>query len=144
MALGTHRWLDKSMHPWAFIEKANESATASTRVTPRAVTSMFVTAIRLTALAMGAVALPAIGAVPAATTFLCTNLVSGVSWRITIDFAKGAVDSNPARISGAQITWHDARDGGNYTLDRRSGKLTVVVASSTGGYFIHDQCRLEN
>ncbi|HTT04111.1 MAG TPA: hypothetical protein VMF64_02395 [Steroidobacteraceae bacterium] len=94
--------------------------------------------------AMGAIASPAFGAVPTLTTVLCTNPVSGASWRITIDFAKSAVDSNPARISGARITWHDAKDGGNYTLDRRSGKLTVVVASSTGGYFIHDQCKLEN
>jgi hypothetical protein len=110
----------------------------------RAATSVFVTAIGLAALAMGAVALPAIGAVPTITTIPCTNLVSGTSWQITIDFAKSTVNSNPARISGAQITWHDASDGGNYTLDRRSGKLTVVVASSTGGYFLHDQCRLEN
>ncbi len=54
------------------------------------------------------------------------------------------MDSNPARISDAQISWHDATDGGNYTLDRKSEKLTVVVASSTGGYFLYHRCRLEN
>jgi len=54
------------------------------------------------------------------------------------------VDSNPARISAAEISWHDATDGGNYTLDRKSGNLTVIVASSTGGYFLRDRCNLEN
>ena len=45
-------------------------------------------------------------------------------------------------ISPAQISWHDAKDGGNYTLDRASGDLTVVLASSTGGYFLHHRCAL--
>jgi hypothetical protein len=67
--------------------------------------------------------------------------VSGVSWQIRIDFQQRTVDSNPARISSAEISWHDATDGGNYTLDRKSGSLTVIFASSTGGYFIHDRCR---
>ena len=77
-----------------------------------------------------------------ATTLVCTNPVSQASWRIRIDFEKSTVDSNPARIGEAQITWHDRTDGGNYTLDRKTGKLTVVVASSTGGYFLHDTCVL--
>jgi hypothetical protein len=72
----------------------------------------------------------------------CTNLVSGASWQIRINFDRGTVDANPARIDGAKISWHDVGDGGNYTLDRKSGALTVVVASSTGGYFLHDHCRL--
>ncbi|MGA9547849.1 MAG: hypothetical protein WCF79_19450 [Rhodomicrobium sp.] len=74
----------------------------------------------------------------------CTNLASGSSWKIRIDFGKATVDSNPARMSNSKITWHDATDGGNYTLDRVSGNLTVVVASSTGGYFLHHRCRMEN
>jgi hypothetical protein len=74
----------------------------------------------------------------------CTNLASGSSWQIRIDFGKATVDSNPARMSNSKITWHDATDGGNYTLDRVSGNLTVVVASSTGGYFLHHRCRMEN
>jgi hypothetical protein len=74
----------------------------------------------------------------------CTNPVSGVSWQVTIDYDKGTVDSNPARISEAQISWHDATGGGNYTLDRKSGKLTVIFASSTAGHFIYDQCGLED
>lgn len=78
-----------------------------------------------------------------ATTLVCTNPVSHVSWQIRIDFAKSSVDSNPASISDAKISWHDRTDGGNYTLDRKSGDLTVVIASSTGGYFLHDRCALQ-
>ncbi len=74
----------------------------------------------------------------------CTNLVSHATWRIRIDFKASTVDSNPARISRTEISWHDATDGGNYTLDRKSGELTVIFASSTGGYFIHDRCLPQN
>jgi len=74
----------------------------------------------------------------------CTNPVSGASWQIRIDYDHSTVDSNPARIRDATISWHDAKDGGNYTLDRKSGNLTVIVASSTGGSFLYDRCRLEN
>ena len=80
----------------------------------------------------------------AQSTISCTNPASGTTWQIRIDYVTGTVDSNPARISDAKISWHDAKDGGNYTLDRKSGRLTVVVASSTGGYFLYDQCTLEN
>jgi hypothetical protein len=76
------------------------------------------------------------------TAITCTNPASGASWQIKIDYDRGTADSNPARISDAEISWHDATDGGNYTLDRKSGNLTVVVASSTGGYFVYDRCRL--
>ena len=78
-----------------------------------------------------------------ATTLVCTNPVSHVSWQIHIDFAGSRVDSNPASISEGKISWHDRTDGGNYTLDRKSGELTVVVPSSTGGYFLHDRCALQ-
>ena len=74
----------------------------------------------------------------------CTNSASGVSWQINIDYNQRTVDANPAQISDAKIWWHDAKDGGNYTLDRKSGDLTVIVASSTGGYFIYDRCRLQD
>ncbi|MGA7537625.1 MAG: hypothetical protein WBW93_02530 [Steroidobacteraceae bacterium] len=88
---------------------------------------------------------PAAGAAapPAAMVLVCTNPVSHASWQIHIDFDKRTVDSNPARISNTKISWHDRSDGGNYTLDRQSGELTVVLASSTGGYFLHDRCALE-
>lgn len=74
----------------------------------------------------------------------CTNPASGTTWKITIDFVHSTVDANAAAISDAQISWHDARDGGNYTLDRKSGKLTFVAASSTGGYFVQDHCSLDD
>ena len=74
----------------------------------------------------------------------CTNPASGVSWQINIDYNQRTVDANPAQISDGKIWWHDAKDGGNYTLDRKSGDLTVIVASSTGGYFIYDRCRLQD
>jgi len=77
------------------------------------------------------------------TAITCTNLVSGTSWQIAVDFDKGTVDSNRAKITEAQISWFDPRDGGNYTLDRKSGDLTASVASSTGGYFRHGRCSPE-
>jgi hypothetical protein len=92
------------------------------------------------------IALPvgAAGAEAGATAITCTNPASGTTWQIRIDYRKSTVDSYPARITDATISWHDARDGGNYTLDRKSGSLTVVVASSTGGYFLHHRCRLND
>jgi predicted trehalose synthase len=72
----------------------------------------------------------------------CTNPASGATWQISIDYGRATVDANPARISTARISWHDAKDGGNYTLDRGSGDLTVILASSTGGYFLHHRCAL--
>src|SRR3974377_2037948 len=62
---------------------------------------------------------------------------AGVRCEINIDYNQRTVDANPAQISDAKIWWHDAKDGGNYTLDRKSGDLTVIVASSTGGYFFY-------
>jgi hypothetical protein len=92
--------------------------------------------------ALAAIVAPAIGAEVNAT--ICTNVASGANWQIRIDYDKATVDSNPARISDAEISWRDATDGGNYTLDRKSGKLTAIAASSTGGYFIYHRCKLEN
>ncbi len=92
------------------------------------------------ALAAGAPVSLCFGAEQPETVLACTNLVSGAAWQIRINFEKSTVDSNPARISRTTISWHDRADGGNYTLDRRSGRLTAIFASSTGGYFIHDRC----
>jgi hypothetical protein len=78
------------------------------------------------------------------TAVTCTNNSSGTPWQLAIDYGKSTVDNNPARISEAEITWHDGKDGGNYTLDRKSGALTGVFASSTGGYFLYHRCRLAN
>jgi len=87
---------------------------------------------------------PESGAQAAESLITCTNPASGAQWQIRIDYARSTVDSNPARIGDGNISWHDASDGGNYTLDRKSGNLTVVVASSTGGYFLYDRCKLDN
>ena len=77
------------------------------------------------------------------TAVTCTNPVSGASWQITIDYRKATVDSYPAKVMQAEISWFDPKDGGNYTLDLSSGDLTAIVASSTGGYFRHARCSLE-
>ncbi len=73
----------------------------------------------------------------------CTNPTSGANWQIKVDYAHNTVDSHPAQISETQISWQTA-DGENYKLDRKSGNLTVIVASSTGGYFLHDTCKLDD
>jgi len=83
------------------------------------------------------------GAQEGASAITCTNPVSGASWQITIDYRNATVDSYRANISKAEISWFDPKDGGNYTLDRKSGALTASVASSTGGYFRHSQCSVE-
>lgn len=76
------------------------------------------------------------------TPITCTNPASGTSWQIRVDYDRRTVDSNPAHISDATISWHDAADGGNYSLDRKSGQLTVIIASATGGNFLWDRCKL--
>ena len=77
-------------------------------------------------------------------TIACTNPASGASWEIKIDYDRRTVDANPARIGDAEITWRDLKDGRNYALDRKSGDLTVIVASSTGGNFLYHRCAPEN
>jgi hypothetical protein len=72
----------------------------------------------------------------------CTNPYSGVSWPISIDYDRKTVDANPASITEREISWRDAKDGWNYTLDRKSGALTVILASATGGNFLFDRCRI--
>jgi hypothetical protein len=82
-------------------------------------------------------------ALSAENAVTCTNPASGANWQIRIDYERGTVDSYPASITEAKISWRDPSDGGNYTLDRKSGNLTVVIASSTGGYFLYDRCKLD-
>lgn len=77
------------------------------------------------------------------TRMTCVNPASGARWQIRIDYERRTVDSNSATISGTEISWRDASDGDNYTLDRKSGDLTMVAASSTGGYFLHHHCKLD-
>jgi hypothetical protein len=73
----------------------------------------------------------------------CTNNASGASWQINIDYDNSTVDTVPASIGAEQISWHTA-DGQFFKLDRKSGDLTVVLASSTGGFFIYDRCKLSD
>jgi hypothetical protein len=94
--------------------------------------------------AAGTPALPSFGAEVTESVLNCTNLASGVGWQIKINFQAHTVDANPARITSTTISWRDPADGGHYSLDRSTGNLTVVIASSTGGYFIHDRCRLRD
>ena len=99
----------------------------------------------LVALVIGVAARVADANAPAgATALTCTNPASGATWQITIDYDKATVDANPASIDDAEISWRDAKDGGHYTLDRKSGDLTVIIASSTGGYFVNDRCDLKS
>ncbi len=86
----------------------------------------------------------ALAAPPGESALTCVNPASGTTWQIRIDYAGKTVDANDAAISESTISWHDRKDGGNYTLDRQSGKLTFVAASSTGGYMVFDRCNLEN
>lgn len=92
----------------------------------------------------GAIAAAGAGAIAAAgtATITCTNPASGATWQIVVDPEKATVDANPARFSPATISWRDAKDGGNYTLDRQSGDLVASVASSTGGYFRRGHCNM--
>jgi hypothetical protein len=98
----------------------------------------------IAALAAAAVAASVCAAEAEGVAVTCTNPFSGASWQIAIDYDLKTVDSNPAVIDEAEISWRDAKDGWRYTLDRKSGALTVVLASATGGNFLHDQCRLPN
>jgi len=99
----------------------------------------FSTGPRAAAVALAVFAAPAQAGEVAVT---CVNPASGASWQIAIDADRGTVDANPARITDSEIAWRDAKDGWRYTLDRKTGKLTIVLASATGGNFLYDQCRL--
>jgi hypothetical protein len=77
-----------------------------------------------------------------ASIVTCVNPASGTTWEIDIDYNHATVDDNPASISESEISWRDRRDRWNYSLDRKTGELTVIVASSTGGYMQFDRCKL--
>ena len=104
-----------------------------------AVTRLLPTA--LIVVALGALANP--DPVDAETmTLRCTNPFSGTTWDVAIDHGRRTADSFPADITDKTIKWHDATRGGHYEFDRTSGELTVIYASSTGGVFLRDNCRL--
>ena len=99
-------------------------------------------AAAIAALAVG-MAGPAMSDEPhGATAITCSNPASDATWQIRIDYDRSTVDSYPARIGDAEISWRDT-NGWNYRLDRKSGALTVVLASATGGNFLHHRCKLE-
>jgi hypothetical protein len=104
----------------------------------------FLSCARAAAIAVvaGAAVPASSGAEAEAVSVTCTNPYSGATWRIAIDYDLKTVDANPASIDESQIWWRDGKDGWRYTLDRKSGALTVVLASATGGNFLFDQCRL--
>jgi len=79
---------------------------------------------------------------PPTSIVTCVNPSSGTTWEINIDYDRATVDDNPASVSASEISWRDRRDRWNYTLDRKTGQLTVIVASSTGGYTQFDRCKL--
>jgi len=74
----------------------------------------------------------------------CMNKSSGTTWQIKVDYDHGTVDTNPASITEAKIAWRDANDGWRYTLDLKSGDLTVVLASSMGGNMYFHRCLLDH
>ena len=74
------------------------------------------------------------------TTLRCTNPYSGATWEVAIDPSKRTVDSFPAAITDKSIEWHNSIRGGSYEYDRATGELTIAYPSSTGGFFLRDQC----
>jgi hypothetical protein len=103
--------------------------------------------VRNRPLAAGIAALLVLGmtvpAISGETAVTCTNPISGASFKIKVDYDRSTVDTNPAKINDREISWRD-ENRWNYTLDRKSGKLTIILASSTGGSFLYDRCELEN
>jgi hypothetical protein len=94
---------------------------------------------------LAGVTAPVSGAEPQSgdVAITCTNVASGASFQIRIDYSRSTVDAHPAEISTGKISWRD-ENRWNYTLDRKSGNLTIILASSTGGSFLYDRCKLEN
>lgn len=85
--------------------------------------------------------LPVAAAQAGPSRIVCVNPASGASWDIQVDYDRHTVDAIAAKFSDSEISWKDS-SGSNYTLDRKSGALTQVSPSSTGGYFLHDRCKL--
>ena len=105
---------------------------------------IFVRATHITLLLLLLVPVPLFagnGAQAREAKIVCVNNSSGASWNIAIDYDKHTVDANAAKFSDSEISWKDAANN-NYTLDRKSGDLTQASPSSTGGYFLHDRCKL--
>jgi hypothetical protein len=99
---------------------------------------------RLSLVAAVAMLLASAGGVGAAESGVlhlrCTNPVSGTTWPVLVDLDRGIVDSLPATISDKWISWRDPKQG-FFDFERATGKLEFRNASSTGGYFLHYECR---
>jgi hypothetical protein len=103
--------------------------------------------VALTCLAMTyGFASPAIGleAQHGQREITCQNKSSGTRWQIKVDYDHKTVDANPATIGDTQIAWRDANDGWRYTLNMKTGDLTVVFASSMGGNTYFHRCLLDH
>jgi hypothetical protein len=90
------------------------------------------------AVLMVGIAAPAVSAETAhgERSITCMNKSSGTTWQIKVDYDHNTVD--------AKISWRDAKDGWLYTLDLKSGELSVVLASSTGGNMYYHRCLLDH
>jgi hypothetical protein len=77
---------------------------------------------------------------PDAAAVECVNPANGFAWTFRLNAAAGTVDDLPARFGKERISWRDHADGGFYELELASGALTIVRASSTGGYTSSDRC----
>ena len=98
---------------------------------------------RLLAAGIVALMLGITSAMSGETAISCTNPASGASFQIKIDYERGTVDANPAELTERTISRRDENHW-NYTLDRKSGNLTIVRASAAGGEFLHDNCKPGN
>jgi hypothetical protein len=95
------------------------------------------------AVLMAAAMVAPIGSARAASALHCRNTTSGATWDLPVDLGHGTVDSYPAKITDQAISWKDTRTGRFYDFDRASGAMDMHVASSTGGFYLTDQCRLK-
>ena len=100
-------------------------------------------AAAIAALAVG-MAGPAMSGEPhGETAITCTNPASGATWQIRIDYDRSTVDSYPAHISDAEISWRDDEWRELHGLTANREILRSCSRRATGGYFLHHRCKLE-
>jgi hypothetical protein len=105
-----------------------------------ALARLFAAGIAVAGLVIGVCA-PSAQAQQGEVSVTCTNPLSGANWQLKINYDRHTVDGRPAEITERWISWYQAEEHGKYTLDRKSGELTVVTPSTTGGYFLYDHCK---
>ena len=79
----------------------------------------------------------------ASITYRCMNTASQATWDVKVDYDQATAESYPADITASRIRWENKKEGGTYSLDRKSGDLTFAVASSTGGALWFHKCHEE-